>query len=145
MDRRKFIITTAAATAASVISPIVLKSETPELPNELTSITAIWSDKYQTWFSYYEIDLTNKGFAFLNKISDRLSFCAVNGDSLDVHMFDYERDGLVQNIPLFKPELKKSSQYTLECIEAHCDDAGSTKDYIAVSFKYGELIGGIVI
>lgn len=146
MDRRDFIISVPMSMIASAMSPVVLKSEEIEAPKELNAVVAVWSDKYQRWFSYIEVDLTNKGFAFLNKISNRLSFCAVNGDSLDVHICCNESDDkYIQKIPLFKPELKSVSQSTLECIEAHCDDTESTENYTAVSFKYGELFGGIVV
>jgi len=145
LNRRNFVIAVPAAIVASIISPVKLKSETPELPKELTGVVATWSDKYQTWFSYLEIDLTNKGFTFLNKINNRLSFCAVDGNFLDVHIYDNEHDRYTQRIPLFKPQLKNESDSILECIEAHCDDSGSTENYTALCFKYGELFGGIVI
>lgn len=148
MKRRNFVIAVPAAIVASVISPTSLKaveSETPASPKELNAIVAIWSDKYQTWFSYFEVDLTNKGFASLNEIDNKLSFCAVDGNFLDVHIYDYEHDIYTYRIPLFKPQLKNESESMLECIEAYCDDAGSTENDTALGFKYGELFGGIVI
>lgn len=75
LNRRNFVISIAASTVASIISPVSLKGETAGLPKVIESITAVWNDKYQKWFSYFEVNFADTNFKLLHEIDEKLSFC----------------------------------------------------------------------